>query len=386
MIDRVISFEDCLDDSLFLWGARQTGKSTLLINRFSNSVYIDLLQKDVFERYRRRPSLLRENYQTLEQGSLIIIDEIQKLPDLLDEVHWLITRKGLRFILSGSSARKLKRSGANLLGGRALRKRLMPFVSAEIPDFDIIRAVNNGMIPRHYLVADATKRLQSYIGDYLQEEIKAEALIRNLGVFTRFLEVAALTNGEILNYTNIAQDCGVSAVTVKEYFSILEETLVGFMLPAYNRAQKRRVVTSPKFYYFDVGVANYLTHKRNLQPGSIDFGHSFEHFIIMELRAYIEYKAQQFRVSYWRTSSGVEVDVIISEVYDADRIIAIEIKSSTEIQNRHLKGLRAFKSEFSSSRLIVVSLEEYKRTTDDGIMIFPVQDFLETLWRGGIMP
>ncbi len=225
MLLRKIDFQDVENESIFLWGARQTGKSTLLKMIFPGVRYVDLLKSDEFERYSRRPALLREELSLLPENELVIIDEIQKIPALLDEVHWLMSNHGLRFILSGSSARKLVRSGANLLGGRAIRKYLYPFVSVEVPDFDILKACNNGMLPRHYLVEDAGKRLQAYVGDYLQQEIKAEALTRNLTVFTRFMEVAALSNGEIINYNNIASECGVSSPTVKEYFSILEETL-----------------------------------------------------------------------------------------------------------------------------------------------------------------
>lgn len=381
MYSRILKFTGTDIDSAFLWGARQTGKSTLLSTLYPDAYYIDLLQNNVFERYRRNPSLLREEFQDRDNGKLIIIDEIQKIPELLDEVHWLIVRKQFRFILSGSSARKLKRCGANLLGGRAIRFVLLPLVSAEIPDFDIIKAVNNGMLPRHYTTTDATKRLQAYIGDYLQEEIKAEALTRKLSVFTRFLEVAAITNGEIVNYSNIASDCGVSSVTIKDYFSILEETLVGFMQPAYTKTQKRKTVNSPRFFYFDVGIANYLNHRKNLQLGSIDFGHSFEHLIVQELRAYIEYSGKDISLSYWRTSTGMEVDAIISDTNTDKAMFAIEIKSCTEIQNKHLKGLRAFREEQPDCKLVAVSFDQNKRTTDDGITIYPVNDFLKELWK-----
>ena len=241
MISRKINFQDTENESVFLWGARQTGKSTLLKMLFPDVRYIDLLKSDEFARYNRRPALLREELSLLPENELVIIDEIQKIPALLDEVHWLISNHHLRFILSGSSARKLRRSGVNLLGGRAIRKQLYPFVSAEIPEFDLIKACNNGMLPPHYLVKNATNRLHAYVGDYLQQEIKAEALTRNLNTFTRFMEVAALSNGEILNYNNIASECGISAPTVKEYFSILEETLIGYVIPAFTRNVKRRV-------------------------------------------------------------------------------------------------------------------------------------------------
>lgn len=378
MLQRKINLQDVENDSVFLWGARQTGKSTLLKMMFPDTLYVDLLKSDEFERYNRRPALLREELSVIPENELVIIDEIQKIPALLDEVHWLISNRGLRFILSGSSARKLRRSDANLLGGRAVRKHLYPFVSSEIPDFDLVKACNNGLLPRHYLVKDATSRLQAYVGDYLQEEIKAEALTRNLNTFSRFMEVAALSNGEIVNYNNIASECGVSSPTVKEYFSILEETLIGYMIPAFTRKVKRRVIKAPKFYYFDVGIANFLLKRRALQPGTPEFGHAFEHFIIQEIIAYIGYYRPFEHVSYWRTSSGYEVDAVIG---NSD--VAIEIKSSEEVQSHHTKGLKAFSEEFPDARLIVVSLDKKPRVMS-GIEIFPALEFLNKLWSGTI--
>lgn len=376
MLPRKINFQDAESESVFLWGARQTGKSTLLKMLFPDVRYIDLLKSDEFARYNRRPALLREELSLLPENELVIIDEIQKLPALLDEVHWLISNHHIRFILSGSSARKLRRSGVNLLGGRAIRKHLYPFVSAEVPDFDLIRACNNGMLLRHYLVENPISRLHAYVGDYLQQEIKAEALTRSLSVFTRFMEVAALSNGEILNYNNIASECGVSAPTVKEYFSILEETLIGYTIPAFTRNVKRRVVQSPKFYYFDVGVANFLLKRANLTPGSPEFGHAFEHFILQELIAYIGYFRPLQTLSYWRTSSGYEVDAIIGNAE-----VAIEIKSSDEVQSHHTKGLKAFSEEFPECRLIIVSLDKYPRQMNN-VEVYPASDFLTKLWGG----
>jgi predicted AAA+ superfamily ATPase len=376
MLSRKINLQDADNESIFLWGARQTGKSTMLRMRYPDSRYIDLLKSDEFERYNRRASLLREELSVLPENELIIIDEIQKIPALLDEVHWLMSNRNLRFILSGSSARKLRRSGANLLGGRAIRKHLYPFVSAEIPDFNLIKACNNGMLPRHYLVDDASKRLRAYVGDYLQQEIKAEALTRNLNTFSRFMEVAALSNGEVVNYNNIASECGVSAPTVKEYFSILEETLIGFTVPAFIRNVKRRVIQSPKFYYFDVGIANFLLKRKTLLPGSPEFGHTFEHLVIQEIIAYIGYSESQHSFSYWRTTSGFEVDAIIGNAFTA-----IEIKSTEEVHSHHTRGLKAFSEEFPDSRLIIVSMDKHPRRMN-GIDILPVHDFLKKLWNG----
>ena len=232
MLTRIQKLLEIREDSMFFWGPRQTGKSTLLKQLFPDAPYYDLLKSEVYTLYKMKPSRLRDECMMMDEGEVVIIDEVQKIPELLDEVHWLMVNRGIHFILCGSSARKLKRSGANLLGGRAIRKTLHPLVSAEIPDFDIDKAVNVGMLPRHYLASSPAKRIQAYVGDYLQQEVIAEALVRNLDSFTRFMEVAAISDGEMVNYTKIASECGVSSKTVKEYFVILQETLLGYMLPA----------------------------------------------------------------------------------------------------------------------------------------------------------
>lgn len=375
---RLINLEELEDDSIFLWGPRQVGKSTFLQARYPDAVFYDLLNSDVLARLARRPGLLREEVLALPAEQLVIIDEVQKVPALLDEVHWLMTNRGQRFILCGSSARKLKAAGTNLLGGRALTCTMFPLVSAEIDDFDLSRAINHGMIPRHYLAANPTRRLQAYIGVYLNEEIRMEAQLRNLAAFNRFLEVAAGCDGEIVNYTNIAQDCGVSAPTVKEYFAILQQTLIGTMIEAFTLSRKRRAITAPKFYYFDVGIVNYLLHRQKLTPGTADYGHAFEHFVVQEILAWLGYTFSSERLTYWRTTRGYEVDCIIG----AGRV-AIEIKSTTEVQSRHTKGLAAFAEEFPACRRIVVSLDPVRRRIGE-VEVFPVLDFLKTMWTEGL--
>ena len=380
MLNRILKLEDIQEDSLFLWGARQTGKSTLLNALFPNAVYYDLLKADVFAKLRVNPSLLRQQVESLPIGSIVIIDEVQKLPALLDEVHWLIVNRGTRFILCGSSARKLRRSGANLLGGRAISDRLYPLVSAEIPDFNLSRAINNGMIPRHYLINNAKRRLTSYVGDYLQQEIIAEAITRDLTSFTRFMTVAAINDGEVVNYTRIAADCGVSAVTVKEYFDILQETMIGYLIPAYTSTIKRRVVQAPKFYYFDVGIVNQLLNRHNLIQGTAEYGHAFEHFIIQELVAFLDYNMIDKKLAYWRTyDNNYEVDAVIG-----NGEYAIELKSSVEVKPQHLRGLKTFAKEHPNARLIVVSNESTARIVD-GIEILPVNLFLSRLWKRDII-
>lgn len=381
MIERIIQLSDSKEDSVFLFGARQTGKTTLLLKLFPNNRFYDLLETNTYERMRRNPSLLRQELADAKEGEIIIIDEIQLIPELLNEVHWLIVRQGLHFILSGSSARKLKRKGANMLGGRAVRNVLFPLVSAEIPDFDVIRAVNRGMLPTHYLASSERqlmKRQQAYISVYLKEEIAAEALVRNLSSFNRFMEVAALTNGEMVNYNNLAQDCGINAKTVKEYFTILEETLIGYMVPAFSRTVKRRLNQAPRFYYFDVSIPNYLLHRQGMQPGSDDFGHAFEHLMIQEIIAYLGYHDIEGALSFWHTYSGYEVDAILG-----DAEVAIEFKSSREVQSKHLRGLKAFNEEHPDARLIIVSLDTAPRLFN-GVEVMPSTHFLRELWGGRI--
>jgi uncharacterized protein len=379
MYIRKLLLDDENNDSIFLWGARQVGKTTLLENQYPNARYYDLLQSTEFERLFRRPSLLSEELETATEGELVIIDEIQKIPQLLDEVHRLIHKKKLRFILSGSSPRKLKRIGANLLGGRALKKTLFPLVSAEITDFDLLKAVNNGMIPRHYAANNPWERFRAYIGVYLNEEIREEAISRKLNSFSRFLEVAAFSNTEMVVYRNIAQDCGIDHRTVKEYFEILQDTLIGYLIPGFTATKKRRAVLAPKFYYFDVGVANYLCNRKNIIQGTEAFGHAFEHIVIQELIAYLSYQNSDQALTYWRTSSGYEVDAIVGHGR-----IAIEIKSSNEINSRHLKGLKAFQEDFPQARAIVVSMDKSKRILN-GIEIFPATEFLKALWKDEII-
>ena len=373
---RLQKISDAQEDSVFLWGARQVGKSTLIKNLYPNAKVYDLLKSDEYTRLMRRPQLLREELLAYDSETLVVIDEIQKVPQLLDEVHWLIVNRGIRFILCGSSARKLKRIGTNLLGGRAISVNLFPLVSAEIPDFDLNRAINHGMLPRHYLAANPKKRLEAYIGTYLKEEIQDEAVIRQLASFNRFLDIAAQCNGEIINYSNIAQDCGVSAVTVKEYFTILQQTLIGYLIPAFTASKKRRAITAPRFYYFDVGIVNHLLHRGTLQQGSVEYGHAFEHFMIQELVAYLSYSESDEQLSYWRTSSGYEVDAVIG-----NGRVAIEFKSSDEVQSKHTKGLKAFSEECPDSRLIIVSMDANPRLLNN-VEVLPATEFLKQVWEG----
>ena len=369
-------------ETCFLWGPRQTGKSTLLKTLYPDARRYDLLLSNEFHRLLLNPGLIREdclaeNNRSLEKKMPVIIDEVQKIPALLDEVHWLIENAGIRFILCGSSARKVKRGQANLLGGRAVRYELHPLVYPEITDFSLAKALNVGLLPRHYQSAHPQRLIQSYVGDYLKEEIAAEALTRNVPAFSRFLEIAALTNGELINYQNIASECGVSAPTVKEYFQILDDTLIGKKLPAFRKRAKRRLIRAPKFYFFDIGIVSYLAHRGKVEQGSELFGRALEHFIYMQIMAYSGYSELNYPISYWRTASGIEVDFVLG-----DHEIAIEVKSASLVGNRHLKGIRAFREEYSAKKYIVVSMDPRPRKTADGIDILPWQVFLDRMWKG----
>lgn len=379
MYRRIFDIENRLDEAMFLFGGRQTGKSTLLKERFPKAVFIDLLKSDVRNRFKQHPEEFRERLLRYPPETLVIVDEIQKVPDLLDEVHWLMVEKGLWFILSGSSARKIKKSGANNLGGRAIPETLFPLVSAEIPDFDLERAVQNGMIPRHYVVANARNRMRAYIDLYLKEEIVEESLVQNADEFVRFMEVAAIMDGEILNYENVASDCEVSANTVKAYYKILVDTLLGFEVPAYRKVIKRKLYKAPRFYYFDVGIANHLTKRYHLAPRTPEYGHAFEHLIIQEIVAYLGYTNSDEELTYWHTYENLEVDAVIG-----DARVAIEIKSKEHIDHDDKKGVTEFAKEHPDTKQIIVSRDRISRRSGD-VDLYYVTDFFKALWAGEII-
>ncbi|MBI4371530.1 MAG: ATP-binding protein [Elusimicrobia bacterium] len=380
MYKRILTLAGRGRESCFLWGPRQTGKSTLLQSLFPRAPRYDLLLSNEYGRLSRRPALLREELAARASGGEpVLIDEIQKIPGLLDEVQWLIVNRRTPFILCGSSARKLKRGGANLLGGRALRFELFPLVSAEIEGFDLLRALNNGLLPRHYPASDVSGMMEAYIGDYLKEEIAAEALTRNIPAFSRFLEAAAFSNGETVSYTNIASECGVSLPTARQYFEILEDTLLGRFVPAFQRRPKRRVIAAPRFYFFDVGLANFLLKRGPIRPRSEAFGKAFEHFIFQEVTAHSHYSGLRYPISYWRTTSQIEADFILG-----DHQVAVEVKGVEEVAPHHLKGLKAFREEYKVKHSIVVSMDVRPRLVD-GISILPWDVFLHRLWKGEVV-
>jgi predicted AAA+ superfamily ATPase len=369
--------------SAFLWGARKTGKSTYLRAAFPGSLSFDLLQTDVMLEMAKRPALLREQLLAAPARQLqapIIIDEVQKVPQLLEEIHWLIEHKRLRFILCGSSARKLRRGRTNLLGGRAWRYEMLPLVSPEIPDLHLLQALNRGLVPAHYLAAEYRRSLAAYVRDYLKEEVFDEGLTRNVPAFSRFFDAMAYSHGELTNFANIARDCGVDAKTVKEYYQILVDTLLGTFIEPYKKRQERQVITkAARFYLFDVGVAGAVTKRHLAEERGEQFGRAFEHFILMEILAHRSYRDLDYDVHFWRTKSGLEVDFVLGQGE-----VAIEVKGTSRVDHAEFRGLRAFVDDHRPRRAILVCNERSPRV-HDGVDVLPWREFLARLWGGGIL-
>jgi len=367
------------NNAAFLWGPRKVGKTTLLHQRFKGAKFYDLLDTELKTRLLLQPSILREEVLA-GKPELVIIDEVQKVPSLLDEIHWCLENTKTKFIMCGSSARKLRKGAANLLGGRAWRFELFPLTTRETGNYDLVKILNHGLIPRHFTEENPDRSLKSYTLDYLEEEIRAEALVRNIPSFARFLEAVALTHGQLVNYSNIARDCGVSSKTVREYYQILTDTLLGHELPPWRKKQKRRLIETAKYYLFDCGVVRALNGFHKIQPGTEEFGRSFEHFLIEEIRAFLSYNDKNLPLSFWKTSTGLEVDLIVG-----DMELAVEFKAVPQADSRHIKGLLALKEDQKVGRTIIVSLDRQPRRTESGIEIFPWQIFLKNLWAGEII-
>lgn len=366
--------------SAFLWGARQTGKSTYLRERFRSSVYVDLLDSDVMLRLSARPSRLGEELRSAPQALArpVIVDEIQKVPGLLDEVHRLIESRRMSFVLCGSSARKIRRAGVNLLGGRAWRFEMFPLTWPEVPDFDLLRAMNDGLLPGIHGKPHAHRSLSAYVRDYLTQEVINEALTRNTAAFVRFFEALRYCHGELLNYSAIASDCGVSAKTVRTYFEILQDTLVGYLIyPFHRRAGRQSISAAPRFYLFDLGVAGHVCGRRLTAPGGAEFGRAFEHFILLEIIAARSYQEKDFPIQFWRTKTGLEVDFVLGRGE-----VALEVKS--RVRPGDLRPMRAFVEEFKPRKAIIVSAaSDTRRVNDIDIMSYP--GFLRRLHAGEIV-
>lgn len=358
--------------SHFLLGPRQTGKTTLIRDALPGVHSFDLLDSRVFLELSRSPERLAEE---LGEGTKVVaIDEIQRLPELLNEVHRLIESRGIHFLLTGSSARKLRSGGVNLLGGRARTRYLHPLTHHELGEhFDLARAIERGTIPSIYFSDDPAADLDAYAGTYLQQEVVAEGAVRNAPAFSRFLQVAALCNGRIVNFTNVANDAQVPRTTVYEYFEVLKDTLILRELPAWKLSTRRKPVASSKYYFFDIGVASKL-QGRVIRAGTPEFGSGFEAYIMHELTAYADYRSRD-EIRYWRSSSGFEVDFILGDH------TAIEVKATRTVTNDHLKGLKALAEENHLKRFLCVAMVDRPRTVN-GVSVVPWAHFLDALWAG----
>jgi predicted AAA+ superfamily ATPase len=358
--------------SLFLLGPRQTGKSTLIRQQLAGAKLINLLESDTFLQLQRAPQRLRE--WCSEPGELVVIDEIQKLPQLLDEVHLLIEQRKLRFLLTGSSARKLRAGGVNLLGGRARSQHLHPLSIHELGErFDLQRALHHGLLPAIYLGDEPDQDLAAYVGTYLREEIAHEALTRNVPAFARFLEVAALCSGEQVNYSKVAADAQVARTTVQEYFQILRDTLLGRDIPVWQKTKKRKAVTTAKFRLFDWGVVRHLRGTGRVKSPSPEFGHAFEAWIGHELDTWCAYRGSGATLCFWRSRNDDEVDFVIGDQ------VAVEVKATDNVTDRHLAGLVALQGEGLLRRHVLVC-QEKRRSTVGGIEVMPWRAFMEELW------
>lgn len=383
IFQRILAIDLPQRQSTFLWGPRKTGKSTYLTTTFPNSLVFDFLKTDLFLDFAKRPALLREQLLAKDKDILknpIILDEVQKVPQVLDEVHWLIENMGLRFILCGSSARKLKRGKANLLGGRAWRFEMFPFVTPELSEVNLLKVLNRGLIPVHYLQDSYKKSLQAYVQDYLKEEVFDEGLTRNIPAFSRFFDAMAFSHGQLTNFSNIARECGVDSKTVREYYLILKDTLLGNFIEPFKRRQNRQVISkASKFYLFDVGVAGSLTKRHIAQERGESFGRAFEHFMLMELMAYNSYNEINYEINFWRTKSGLEVDFVLG-----GGEVAIEVKSASRIDNKDLRSLNTFSELYAPRKALVVSNEKAERIVDK-VTVVPWRIFLKDLWEGKII-
>ncbi len=363
--------------SYFLFGPRGTGKSTWLGKQLPQALRIDLLDPASQRLYQARPERLRELIDGNPQARDIVIDEVQKVPALLDVVHQFAeSRPALRFILSGSSARKLRRGGSNLLAGRLLQAEMHPFTAHELgTDFDLRRALQIGLVPLVWNAADPAATLRAYAALYLREEVQAEALVRDIGAFARFLEAISFSHGSLLNLAEIARECAVGRKTVEAYLGILEDLLLSFRLPVFSRRAKRHLVAHEKFYYFDAGVFRSLRPAGPLdRPEEIE-GMALEGLVAQHLRAWIAYRNGDDRLYYWRTKSGSEVDFV---VYGPTVFRAYEVKRAARVQPRDLRALKAFREDYPEADVALLYLGA-ERLQIDGIPVLPCDDFLRQL-------
>ena len=363
--------------SYFLFGPRGTGKSLWTQQAYPEALRIDLLDPEVFRSYSSYPERLRQRLEAQPQVRTVLIDEVQKLPELLPLVHALIERdKQLQFVLTGSSARKLKRSGVDLLAGRAVLRNLAPYMAAELgARFQLAEALTIGMLPLVLGSADPQDTLRSYAALYVREEVQMEGLVRNVGNFSRFLEVLAFSHGSVLNMANIARECAISQKAVEGFLSIVEDLLLAFRVPVFTRRAQRATAKHPKFYYFDTGVFRSLRPQGPLDCREEIDGAALEGLVAQHLRAWIAYTAEPHELFFWRTRSGVEVDFVI---YGPREFVAIEVKNALRIQAHDLTPLKTFRQEYPPSRQLLLYRGK-ERESIDGIVCLPCEEFLRAL-------
>ncbi len=369
--------------SFFLFGPRGTGKSTWLKRHYPKSVVIDLLAPELFRLYSARPERLREIASGAE-GKTIIIDEVQKVPDLLDVVHELLEKENeIQFILTGSSARKLKRTGVDLLAGRAIVKTMHPFMAAELGEsFSLVDSLQIGLVPLITNALSPRETLASYVALYLKEEVQMEGVVRNIGAFSRFLEAASFSHGSTINVSEIARECQVKRKTVDNYLAVLDDLLLSFRVPVFSRRAKRHLISHPKFYYFDSGVFRSLRPTGPLDsPQEID-GAGLEGLVAQHLRAWNAYGNKPCNLYYWRTKSGVEVDFIL---YGQDTFWAIEVKNSATINNKMLKGLTTFQEDYPEAQTLLL-YRGNERLKINNTLCLPCEQFLRNLVPGKLIP
>jgi len=378
-MESTIRFFQAPQQSYFLFGPRGTGKSTWLKQHYPHALLIDLLAPEVFRRFSARPEHLREVIAGY-QGQRVIIDEVQKIPELLDVVHELIEAKaGLQFVLTGSSSRKLKRSGVDLLAGRAIVKTMHPFLAAELGDaFSLEASLATGLVPLISTSVHPSETLASYVALYVKEEVQMEGLVRNIGSFNRFLEAASFSHGTTLNVSEVARECQVERKTADNYLAVLEDLLLAFRVPIFSRRAKRHLITHPKFYYFDSGIFRSLRPAGPLDsPNEIE-GAGLEGLVAQHLRAWIAYGRMSCNLYYWRTKSGVEVDFIL---YGQDTFWAIEVKNAARINSKMLKGLSAFQADYPEARTLLL-YRGNERLVIKNTLCLPCEQFLRTLRPG----
>jgi predicted AAA+ superfamily ATPase len=369
--------------SFFLLGVRGVGKSTLARHLFPDATRIDLLQERLFQTYLTDPDAFAMRLAAEPPGALVVVDEIQRLPNLLNEIHRAIEERRLRFALLGSSARKLKTAGTNLLAGRAVRRELFPMTPHEMgTTFDLARALRIGSLPLVLAAEEPEATLEAYVDLYLKEEVRAEALVRNLPAFSRFLSVAALFHGGVLNTTNVAREAAVSRTTVQGYLEILESTLLATRLPAFEPKLRVRERASPKLFWVDPGIVRAAARLRQT-PAPAEIGHLLEGYVFTLLRTYQAYRGLYDGIYYWAAHEGssLEVDFVLQR---GSRLVAIEVKSTSRFSDGWCKGLRLFRSLPGCDRSLVVYLGKERLRTRDGIDVLPVQDFASMLHEGQI--